>query len=507
MNILVSVTKPELSLHYNIDIVIILAALRKGHNVYVYVCNGLSSGCPNRYYLESMGSSIEELDRWARSCLKETEICKACCHSFLESLQAMQDGLSPCQGQRLTMLEGQLDQKVLPVAEEDVIIDRLRGMISTDNIEYIGDSLLLSSIIPEALGITGATLVDLRKNQFDRVLRLMLRRAIYLEKIYREIVTEYKIDRVFTFNGRFLASKLMVGLCKELGIEVTTHERGIADGTFVFNKNRSVDETFAVELYASDETIRETMELSDFWESCAVLSSKVARRLPKNRVNIADSNQRIICFALQSTDEVSISGGLAHDWWDYQFRLGTALAQEALINESLQIIFCVHPRSIRSIRLSRSFAGRWSEFIQGIELLRGASNGRIVINLPWVDGDSFLCFERATVIVALYSTAAIESSLLGRVLVTHDASRFSHLGEVVLSGDNCDEHLMQIQDATLYESASLKKKNEAIKTYYASYLSRSKTIIGYEYSWSPNSLQLSLDTESACEDGIILSLI
>ena len=511
MNILVSVTKPELELHYTLDLILIKSALLSGHTVYVYVCNGYGKECPNTYDIDSLASGIKELNDWIIRSKEYVNICDICSGRFRNDLAALMEQLSADECSRLEVVEGHLSQSQMANVT-NLEVDRVRELIKNGPIEKIASDLIVSSIIPEALGISGATLVDLLDERFESLLRIMLGRATFLHAVFTEIINQKKIDRVFTFNGRFLAGKLLIGLCAERGIGAVSHERGSREGTFLFNPNRSVDDTFRDDVYTLDRMKRDAMSIEDLWESTAELSSNVVKRLQASKLRMAPASngevrRKVISYALQSTDEVSICKGLRLDWWDYQFRLGEYLAKRVATEADVEIVFCVHPRSIRSIRLSKSFGGRWSYFVKTIGLLSEQTNGRVRMNFPWLDSDSFACFRNSDTIVTLYSTAAIEASLLGRPLVTHDVSRFSHLGDTVLIGSDVITHTSKIMNLTSNSRGLQEKKRDAVMTYYASYSAPSHSIKGYSYRFTSNGLSVELDINTAARDSQVRSVI
>ena len=73
-------------------------------------------------------------------------------------------------------------------------------------------------------------------------------------------------------------------------------------------------------------------------------------------------------------------------------------------------------------------------------------------------------------------------------------------------GDDCDNHLSQIQNLKYREGAAV-KKFEAVKTYHSSYLSSSKVVNGYTYSFTPTSLNMNFHLDIACADETILDLL
>ncbi len=65
----------------------------------------------------------------------------------------------------------------------------------------------------------------------------LLKVSIYTYFAMQEILTRYKPDRVYLFNGRFAESAAIIGACKKFGIEFYTHERAGTIGKYILRKN------------------------------------------------------------------------------------------------------------------------------------------------------------------------------------------------------------------------------------------------------------------------------
>ncbi len=73
--------------------------------------------------------------------------------------------------------------------------------------------------------------------QHSQEIYQLLEVSIYIYLAMQEIISQYKPDRAYVFNGRFAEAVAFIGVCRKFGVEFYTHERAGSFGKYFLRKN------------------------------------------------------------------------------------------------------------------------------------------------------------------------------------------------------------------------------------------------------------------------------
>ena len=240
---------------------------------------------------------------------------------------------------------------------------------------------------------------------------LQVKIAAYI-KTYIEtsnLMIEKKIDKVYTFNGRFLHEKAVWDAAADRGIPCHFHEKfepNWGNRFWIFKKgvHDSVERAQVINEYWASQT----MDIDDKIKIGKIWLEQRRRKTSQNYTKLQKSGKSIprldkfILFLHSSDDELIASGLGFSEYWGRQEQAIVKLNEYFLEKSALKLVVRAHPNLLTR---SKNEQKRWLDIFNSLS--------SIVIP-PESDLDTYQLITDSESVITFGSTAGIEASLLKR---------------------------------------------------------------------------------------------
>jgi hypothetical protein len=242
-----------------------------------------------------------------------------------------------------------------------------------------------------------------------------------------QFILNNSIEKVYTFNGRFLHERAVWDACKNLGITCNFHEkvestRGNSYWIFKNGVHDSLERSEAINNFweTSQIPLAHKIEIAENWLTKRKLG--ITQKFTRHQVSrlIPDYfGKKIVLFLHSSNDELMASGLSGLTPWGDQQSIITKL--EEIINKipDLKLIVRLHPNL-----LSKHFyeQAHWQEFAKSLEC-------RVIY--PDEPFDTYQLINDALFVVTCGSTTGIEASMMHKPSILLGQALHESLGATI----------------------------------------------------------------------------